>query len=294
MSLIEFKNVTFAYPKSAQAKTSASGQASASPNNQAALQNINLNIEAGEFVCILGANGSGKSTLAQHINALLLPSEGEVYVDGMNTQEKSHLRKIRQKAGMIFQNPENQAVASVVEDDVAFGPENLGLEPQVIHERVADALETVHMSDKAKSEIFDLSGGEKQRVAIAGILAMKPDILIMDEPNAMLDERGKRGIMRVAHELHNKGITIVMITHNMDDATAADRVIVLSKGKIVFQGSPASVFCLENAAELRRINLGMPRASELAMQLSEQGVSLDKLPLSTEELVSDIVKLINK
>lgn len=294
MSLIEFKNVTFAYPKSGQAKTSASAQASTSPNNQAALQNINLNIEAGEFVCILGANGSGKSTLAQHINALLLPSEGEVYIDGMNTQEKPHLRKIRQKAGMVFQNPENQAVASVVEDDVAFGPENLGLEPQVIRERVADALETVHMSDKAKSEIFDLSGGEKQRVAIAGILAMKPDILIMDEPNAMLDERGKRGIMRVAHELHDKGITIVMITHNMDDATAADRVIVLSKGKIVFQGSPASVFCLENAAELRRINLGMPRASELAMQLSEQGVSLDKLPLSTEELVSDIVKLINK
>ena len=276
MALIEFKNVTYKYPKS----------------TYVALKDLNLSIEAGEFVCILGANGSGKSTLARHINALLLPDEGEVTVAGMSTLDKKSLRNIRQKAGMVFQNPENQAVTSVVKDDVAFGPENLGLDPAVIKERVSKALETVHMSDKAEKEIFDLSGGEKQRIAIAGVLAMKPEILIMDEPSAMLDERSRRGIMRVAHELNASGITIVMITHSMDDAASADRVIVLEKGEIFLQGSPYEVFSRKNATDLRRINLGMPRAAELAMQLGECGVSLDNLPLSTAELVSDIVNIL--
>lgn len=278
MALIEFKNVSFSYPKS----------------EHTTLRNLNLSIEAGEFVCILGANGSGKSTLARHINALLLPDEGDVLVAGMSTLDKKSVRKIRQKAGMVFQNPENQAVASIVKDDVAFGPENLGLEPAEIRERVAESLETVHMSNKAENDIFDLSGGEKQRIAIAGVLAMKPEILIMDEPSAMLDERSHRGIMRVAHELHESGITIVMITHNMDDAAGASRVVVLEDGEIFLQGSPHEVFCKENAADLRRINLGMPRPAELAMQLNEQGVSLNDLPLSTSELVSAIVEQLKK
>lgn len=278
MSLIEFNDVTFFYPKS----------------DKPALNKLNLHIEAGDFVCILGANGSGKSTLARHINALLLPDEGEVFVSGMNTQDKKLVRKIRQKAGMVFQNPENQAVASIVKDDVAFGPENLGLEPDIIHERVAAALKTVHMQAHADDDIFDLSGGEKQRVAIAGVLAMKPDILIMDEPSAMLDERSHRGIMRVAHELNEEGITIVMITHSMDDAASANRIVVMNKGQIFLQGSPQEVFCKENAAALREINLGMPQSAELAMQLDELGVSLDRLPLSMSELVRDIVKLVNK
>lgn len=233
------------------------------------LNDVNLAIERGQFVVVLGANGSGKSTFAKHVNALLVPTEGRVLSNGRDTKDASQTFAIREHAGMVFQNPDNQTVASVVRDDVAFGPENLGLDIEEIRMRVRAALETVAMLDHAYDEVASLSGGQKQRVAIAGVLAMKPDILILDEPGAMLDQRGRRGITRVAHELNAEGMTVILITHFMEDALGADRVVVLDGGRIALDGTPEEV--LTNASALRRLRLELPFSVRLADDLRNAG-----------------------
>ena len=253
------------------------------------LDHIDLSIAPGDFVAILGANGSGKSTLAKHINALLLPSEGRVIVDGFNTADAEHVNDIRRSAGMVFQNPDNQAVASIVRDDVAFGPENLGLPPEKIKERVDEGLSCVAMQDYATSEVHGLSGGQKQRVAIAGVLAMRPQILILDEPGAMLDMRGRRGITRVAHELNEQGMTIVLITHFMEDALGAGKVVVLDHGKIALQGSPEEVFT--DAERLRKLRLELPFSIQLAEDLRGRGIDVG-VGLSEETLEEELCQLL--
>ena len=237
---ISFDHVSFSY------KTDA-------PN---VLDDICLDIEAGQFVAVLGANGSGKSTLAKHINALLAPTAGRVMVGSRDTHREEDVLGIREAAGMVFQNPDNQAVASIVRDDVAFGPENLGLAPDEIRVRVDEALATVAMEDHAFDEIESLSGGQKQRIAIAGVLAMRPQILILDEPGAMLDARGRRGITRVAHELNAVGMTVVLITHFMEDALGADHVVVLDAGHIALEGTPDEVFTDAEALRALRSQTG--------------------------------------
>ncbi len=253
-----------------------------------ALNNVSLKIDSGEFVAVLGANGSGKSTLAKHINALLTPGKGHVYVEGMDTADSSCVNDIRRCAGMVFQNPENQAVASVVRDDVAFGPENLGLDPEQIKRRVDDALATVAMQSHASDEVYSLSGGQKQRVAIAGVLAMQPHILILDEPGAMLDMRGRRGITRVAHELNDQGMTVVLITHFMEDALGADKVIVLDRGNIAMEGTPQEVFM--DAARLQELRLELPFSVMLAEDLRNRGIQVG-LGLDEEVLEEELCQL---
>lgn len=237
-----------------------------------ALSGASEHIEKGEFVCILGGNGSGKSTLAKHLNALLIPDEGYVKVDGMDTADASCTYLIRKTAGMVFQNPDDQLVASLVEDDVAFGPENLGLDQAKLRRRVEDALKNVGLSGFERHETHALSGGQKQRVAIAGVLAMDPAVLILDEASAMLDPRGRSGLMRVCKELHERGFTIVMITHFMEEAACADRVLVMNAGKIVLSGAPQEV--LTHAEELAKLNLEVPFATQLSLNLRAAGVEV--------------------
>ena len=237
-----------------------------------ALAGVSAHVNAGEFVCILGGNGSGKSTLAKHLNALLLPDQGTVTVDGMSTADAECTYLIRQTAGMVFQNPDDQLVSTLVEDDVAFGPENLGIQLPELRERVTRALADVGLAGFERKETHALSGGQKQRVAIAGVLAMNPRILILDEASAMLDPRGRAGLMRVCRELHERGFTIVMITHFMEEAAQADRVIVLEAGKVVCNGSPAQVLLQEDL--LRRLNLDVPFATHLSHALRTAGVAV--------------------
>lgn len=240
------------------------------------LDDISLEIEAGSFVAILGHNGSGKSTFAKHINALLTPTEGKLWVDGLDTGDPENLLNIRGKVGMVFQNPDNQMVTSIVADDVAFGPENLGIpQPQIV-ERVNEALAAVAMTDFAEADPTELSGGQKQRVSIAGVLAMRPDILIFDEPCAMLDPRGRRGIRRVMRDLNDGGSTIVHITHFMEDALEADLVFVMDQGKIVLRGTPDEVFA--HGELLRSLGLEQPFAMQLATRLRDLGVDVPDTP----------------
>lgn len=252
-----------------------------------ALDDVSLEVPAGEFVAILGANGSGKSTLAKHVNALLLPSSGSVLVGGIDTADPARRFEIRERTGMVFQNPDNQTVASVVRDDVAFGPENLGLPPDQIRVRVDEALRTVAMQDRALDEIDSLSGGQKQRVAIAGVLAMRPRILVLDEPGAMLDARGRRGIMRVAHELNDQGMTVVLITHFMDDALKADHVVVLDKGRIALEGCPQEVFT--DPKGLHDLRLELPFSIKLAQDLRAGGMDVG-FGLSEDVLEEEICR----
>ena len=252
------------------------------------LRHINLKIAPGEFVAVLGANGSGKSTLAKHINALLVPTHGRVRVEGMDTADAQHVNDCRRCAGMVFQNPDNQTVASIVRDDVAFGPENLGLSPEQIKQRVDDALATVAMRSHANDEVYSLSGGQKQRVAIAGVLAMQPHILILDEPGAMLDMRGRRGITRVAHELNDQGMTVVLITHFMEDALGADKVVVLDQGEIAMEGAPREVFI--DAERLQELRLELPFSVKLAEDLRNQGIQVG-LGLDEEALEEELCQL---
>ena len=237
-----------------------------------ALRDVNVHVNAGEFVCILGGNGSGKSTFAKHINALLAPDEGSMTVDGSDTRDQQALYLIRSTAGMVFQNPDDQLVASLVEDDVAFGPENLGVEPSEIAARVTRSLAEVGLMGFEKHETHALSGGQKQRVAIAGVLAMEPKILILDEASSMLDPRGRKGLMRVCRELHEAGLTIVMITHFMEEAAEADRVIVLEEGRVALEGTPDEV--LVRTDVLARLNLEVPFACDFSVQLQNLGVSV--------------------
>lgn len=250
----------------------------------AALDGVSLDIYKGEFVVIIGHNGSGKSTLAKHINGLLRPSQGRVLVMGMDTRDDDLVWKIRQKASMVFQNPDNQLVATVVEDDVAFGPENLGIPPKEIRKRVDEALKAVGMEAFAKSAPHYLSGGQKQRVAIAGIIAMRPEIIILDEPTAMLDPSGRREVIETIKRLNREeGITVVHITHYMEEAVDADRVVVMEKGKIVSQGTPKEIF--SQVEMLKEIGLDVPQVTELAHELRKEGMDIPPDLLKVEEMV---------
>lgn len=252
-------------------------------NEVSALNGINLDIPAGEFIAIIGANGSGKSTLARHLNALLLPTAGKCIVDGLDTTDEKNLWDIRQHVGMVFQNPDNQIVAAIVEEDVAFGPENVGVPGPEIRERVERALAAVGMSDYARHAPHLLSGGQKQRIAIAGVLALEPKVIVLDEPTAMLDPQGRQEIVRTVKQLNKeKGITIVYITHYMTEALEADRVVVMEKGHIRFSGTPHEVF--SRVDELEKVGLEAPLAANIASELRKSGIKLPKEIITDEEL----------
>lgn len=255
-----------------------------------ALDDVNLKVQKGEFVVILGKNGSGKSTLAKHINALVLPSSGKVFVEGLDTLDNNNLWEIRNKAGMVFQNPDNQIVATIVEEDVAFGPENLGVKPSEIRERVDEALKMVGMESYKKHAPYLLSGGQKQRVAIAGTLAMKPDCIIFDESTAMLDPSGRAEVLKIISELNkNAGMTILLITHYMEEAVNADRIIVLDSGKIIKEGVPRDVF--KDVEVMKKIGLDVPQMTELAYELRKSGVDIRSDILTIEEMVDALCQL---
>ena len=254
------------------------------------LKNINLEIKEGEFVALLGHNGSGKSTLAKLINGLLIPGEGDVLVDGMNTKNEEKIWDIRRNAGMVFQNPDNQLVATIVEDEVAFGPENLGIEPAEIRKRVDKALEDVGMSDYKKNAPHLLSGGQKQRVAIAGILAMSPKYIILDEPTAMLDPSGRREVIDTLVKLNKEeNKTIILITHYMAEAAISDRVVVMEDGNIVLSGKPREVF--SQVEEIKKLGLDVPQVTELAHELKKDGIEISTEVLNIQEMVKEICHL---
>lgn len=251
---------------------------------QTAVNNVSLEVRKGEFLVILGHNGSGKSTMAKMMNGLLLPSHGDIHVMGMNTRDEDKIWDIRSKAGMVFQNPDNQIVATIVEEDVAFGPENLGIPPAEIRRRVDEALEIVEMSEYKKHAPHLLSGGQKQRVAIAGILAMKPDCIIFDEPTAMLDPNGRLEVMETIKRLNEaEGKTIILITHYMEEAVKADRIIVMSQGNIALEGTPKEVF--KQVERIKELGLDVPQVTELAYELRKEGIDIKDDVLSVEELV---------
>ena len=270
-SIIKIENLIFEYRKEEEEQP------------VKAINNISLEVEKGSFIAILGKNGSGKSTLAKNLNGLLLPTGGTVYVNGYNTADEEHIWDVRQSAGMVFQNPDNQLVSAIVEDDVAFGPENLGIEPAEIRRRVDKALEDVNMGPfKGKSPHL-LSGGQKQRIAIAGVVAMKPRCIIFDEPTAMLDPKGRKEIMSIIKELHEEGITVVLITHFMDEAVNADRVIIMHQDEIFMDGTPAEVF--GQGEKVKSVNLDVPMAVELARALRQRGIEVPEKIIGTEEMV---------
>ena len=255
-----------------------------------ALRNVSFAAERGEFVALTGMNGSGKSTLAKLLNGLFVPSAGDVLIEGINTRDEERTFDVRRKAGMVFQNPDNQMVATVIEDDVAFGPENVGIPREEIIERVDWALTAVGMNEFRTRSASKLSGGQKQRVAIAGVLAMKPDIIIFDESTSMLDPEGRAEIMDVAKKLNDSGITVISITHNMDEAAQADRVIVLRKGRVALDGTPAEVFA---SPEVEACGLALPPATEIARMLTERGFTFDGTVTDEDELVEGICSQLN-
>lgn len=255
-----------------------------------ALNGVNLEVKRGEFLVVLGHNGSGKSTIAKHINALLLPTDGAIYVKGLNTKDKDNLWEVRKTAGMVFQNPDNQLVATIVEEDVAFGPENLGVESKEIRVRVDEALKKVGMYEYRRHAPHLLSGGQKQRIAIAGILAMQPECIIFDEPTAMLDPSGRKEVMNTIREINkNLGITIVLITHYMDEAAQGDRVIVMEQGKIVLEGNPREVF--SKVKTMKEIGLDVPQVTELAYELQKEGINISTEILNVDEMVNALCQL---
>lgn len=249
-----------------------------------AINEISLEIEKGSFTAVIGKNGSGKSTLAKNLNGLLLPSGGTIYVKSWDTKDDNHIWDVRQTAGMVFQNPDNQLVSSIVEDDVAFGPENLGIEPQEIRKRVDKALESVNMGQFKKKAPHLLSGGQKQRIAIAGVVAMRPECIIFDEPTAMLDPKGRDEIMEIIKELHEDGITAILITHFMDEAVRADRVIIMNEGNILLDGTPSEVF--SQGEMIKAANLDVPLAVELAGRLRKRGIKIPENVITNEGLVT--------
>ena len=255
------------------------------------LRGITLHIREGEFVAVLGHNGSGKSTIAKHMNAILVPNEGRVTVGGIDTTDESRLYDIRQQVGMVFQNPDNQIVATIVEEDVAFGPENIGVEPAEIRRRVDEALADVGMSEYQEHAPHQLSGGQKQRVAIAGIIAMRPRCVVLDEPTAMLDPKGRREVMRTIQRLNREnGITVVLITHYMEEAAQAGRVVVMNDGEILYDAPPREVF--SHVTELKEVGLDVPQATELCWRLRRAGVDLPADVLTEEEAVEAISKIL--
>lgn len=257
-----------------------------------AVDGVNLDIQAGDFVAILGHNGSGKSTLAKHLNALLYPTEGTVFVDGKDVKQPENIWDVRQTAGMVFQNPDNQIIGQVVEEDVGFGPENLGVPTKEIWERVEESLKAVGMYQYRKHSPNKLSGGQKQRVSIAGVIAMHPKCIILDEPTAMLDPNGRKDVIRAARALNQvEGITIILITHYMEEVIYADKVYVMDDGKVVMQGEPKSVF--SQVEQLRELRLDVPQVTELAYELKKSGLPLSDGILTMDELVKEL-KLLKK
>ena len=258
---------------------------------ETALDKVNLDVQAGEFIAILGHNGSGKSTLAKHINAILEPSEGSLWVDGFDVSDDANIWEVRQRAGMVFQNPDNQIIASVVEEDVGFGPENIGVPTDEIWQRVEESLKAVGMLKYRKHSPNKLSGGQKQRVAIAGVMAMQPKCIVLDEPTAMLDPNGRKEVLRAVHELNQKkGVTIILITHYMEEVVDADRVYVMDKGHIVMQGTPRELF--SQVDELKKYRLDVPQITLLAHELRQAG--LTRIPegvLTREELTEAISRI---
>lgn len=255
-----------------------------------AVDNVNIEVEPGQFIAIVGHNGSGKSTFARHINALLLPTEGTVYVAEKDTADEDNLWDIRQTAGMVFQNPDNQIVGTIVEEDVGFGPENLGVPTNEIWERVDKALDAVGMSAYREYSPGKLSGGQKQRVAIAGVVAMRPKCIIMDEPTAMLDPVGRREVLNTVLELNRREkVTVILITHYMNEIVNADKVFVMDKGKVVMEGTPREIFA--RADKLERIRLEVPQAAKLAHRLAGAGIPVNPGVLTAEELVEEICRL---
>ena len=259
--------------------------------NPFVLDGVSLDIEEGSFVAVLGHNGSGKSTLAKHLNAILLPSGGKVYVDGIDTADEDKLLDIRRTVGMVFQNPDNQIVANVVEEDVAFAPENLGVPPAEIRRRVDDALKAVGMYEYREHAPHLLSGGQKQRVAIAGVIAMAPRCIVLDEPTAMLDPIGRAEVMKTIRGLNrSSGVTVVLITHHMDEAAQADRLVVMAKGRVVADGAPREVF--QRVEELKAVGLTVPETTELLWQLRQAGVDVPLDALSDEECAQALFDLL--
>ena len=257
------------------------------------LDGVDLQIEEGTFVAVLGHNGSGKSTLAKHMNAILLPTGGKVYVDGMDTADEEKLMDIRRTVGMVFQNPDNQIVANVVEEDVAFAPENLGVPPEEIRRRVDDALKAVGMYEYREHAPHLLSGGQKQRVAIAGVIAMQPRCIVLDEPTAMLDPIGRSEVLKTIKQLNRtSGVTVVLITHHMDEAAQADRLVVMSKGKVIADGVPRQVF--QRVEELKEVGLTVPETTELLWELRKAGVDVSLDALSDEECAQELYQLLNQ
>lgn len=273
--LIRFTDVCFMYGR-------------ANPEDAwAALHNVNLEVSEHEFVAVLGHNGSGKSTLAKHVNALLIPTSGQVMVAGLDTADEKKVWEIRQQVGMVFQNPDNQLVATTVEEDVAFGPENLGIPSVEIQRRVTESLRTVDMLEYRLQSPHQLSGGQKQRVAIAGMISMKPKCIVLDEPTAMLDPEGRREVMNTIHLLNKEeGITVLHITHHMDEVIAADRVIVMDRGRIRLQGTPREVF--SNVELLRELHLDVPQVTDLAQRLRKRGYSIPAGTLTVNEMVMNL------
>ncbi len=275
MVIVEAKGVRYSYV----------GEENITP----ALTGVDMIVEKGEFVAIIGHNGSGKSTFAKHINALFLPEAGSVTVEGMDTKDESKVWEIRKCAGMVFQNPDNQLVATIVEEDVAFGPENIGVPPEEIRKRVDEALKKVNMSEFAERAPHMLSGGQKQRVAIAGVLAMQPDIIVFDEPTAMLDPEGRAEVMETISMLNKQGKTVILITHYMEEALFADRIFIMTDGHIDFCGTPREVFA--NEAAIEKAGLSAPPHIELYHRLKNQGHDLGECPLTIEELVDRLCQL---
>ena len=257
---------------------------------QTALDHVDLDVKQGDFIAILGHNGSGKSTLAKHINALLAPSEGSLFVDGMDVSKEENVIPVRKTAGMVFQNPDNQIIASVVEEDVGFGPENIGVPTDEIWQRVEESLKAVGMLKYRHHSPNKLSGGQKQRVAIAGVVAMEPKCIVLDEPTAMLDPNGRADVIRTAHELNEKkGVTIILITHYMEEVVGADKVIVMDKGKVVMQGTPREIF--SQVGKLKEYRLDVPQVTILADLLRQSGLDIPLGVLTREELVGHILRI---
>lgn len=282
MGIITTKNLTFEYIRRDE-EGNVEGITTA-------VDNVNVDIKAGDFVAILGHNGSGKSTFAKHLNALVMPTEGIVFVDGMDTAEDEHIFDIRQTAGMVFQNPDNQIVGTLVDEEVAFGPENIGVVTEKIEERVESSLKAVGMYQYRNASPNKLSGGQKQRVAIAGILAMKPKCIVLDEPTAMLDPLGRQDVISVLHELNKKEhVTVILITHYMEEVIDADHVFVMDKGKVVLQGTPRQVF--SQVEKLKELRLDVPQVTELAYELQQAGVPVQDGILRSSELVEALLSI---
>ena len=274
-NIIEIKNAVYKYDE----------------DSEDVLHGVSLTVKKGEFLCILGHNGCGKSTLAKLINGLYQPTEGTVLVNGMDTKDEDKILKIRSTAGMVFQNPDNQMVATIVEEDVAFGPENLGVPQSELRTRVDEALKTVNMFQFKDSAPHRLSGGQKQRIAIAGILAMEPEIIIMDESTSMLDPKGRREVLETVHRLNKeKGITVVFITHFMEETVNADRIIVMGDGVIKMEGTPKEIFSREE--EINALTLEVPPVTKMAQQLNEKGINITRNILTFEELFDSLCQLV--